>query len=112
MKVERSQFTDEQIIEAIGDGELTSQALVDKLGGTNMIDIGHLKTQVRRLVQDNALMFMGPKRNLVKAVKYKDEFPQLEGAEWEEAMDAKGHNVNSHLREEGQCLQCGVPEVE
>lgn len=39
---------------------------------------------------------------------YRDDYPDLTGVEWEEAMDAAGHNVTSHLHENGACAACGV----
>jgi len=40
------------------------------------------------------------------SVIYVDEFPTLIGEAWEMAMDQYGHNVTSHLNEQGQCTRC------
>lgn len=35
-----------------------------------------------------------------------DEYPELISEEWEVAMDRLGHNVTSHIREDGECNRC------
>lgn len=42
--------------------------------------------------------------------KYYDEYPRLIGNTWETAMEAKGHDVTSHLQERGTCHECEAIE--
>lgn len=42
---------------------------------------------------------------------YRDDYPNLVSDEWETMMVAKGHNVTSHINEQGPCSACGIGET-
>jgi hypothetical protein len=81
-----------------------SPLLYQEIGGDWVMDSsqGYFDSGLLRVIADE----LDRRNNGMRGYKYVDDYPDVVGEAWEEYMTKRGHNVNSHRRQFGECEKC------